>query len=216
MDGTMIDNMMVHHKAWQRKLSTLGLDMTIEQVISEIHGVNDEIINRLFGDRFSAQEVKQIAWDKEKEYRDIFGDKLILIDGLEEFIIECHKLRIPMGIGTAAPAENVDFVLDKLNIRDYFKTVINSNMVSKGKPDPEVFLKVAEGLNIPLSDCLVFEDSPTGALTAENGGSSSIVITTTHKKKEFQHVSSVQGFIKDYSNCTIEPAPNKGWFTINF
>lgn len=216
MDGTMIDNMMIHHKAWQRKLSSLGLEMTIEEVISEIHGVNDEIINRLFGTRFSAEETKQIAWEKEKEYRAIFADKITLITGLSEFLKICHKLKIPMGIGTAAPAENVDFVLDKLNIRHYFKTIINSNMVSKGKPNPEVFLKVATGLNIPLADCLVFEDSPTGALTAANGGSSSIVITTTHKEQEFEHVNTVKGFIKDYTNCKIAATERKGWFEISF
>ena len=49
MDGTMVDNMMVHHRAWQRKLAALGLPLTLEEVRLQIHGINEEIIERLFG-----------------------------------------------------------------------------------------------------------------------------------------------------------------------
>ncbi len=72
MDGTMVDNMMVHHRAWQRKLAQLGLDMTLEEVMESIHGVNTEILARLFGDRFTPEDCKRIAWEKEYEYRQIF------------------------------------------------------------------------------------------------------------------------------------------------
>lgn len=77
MDGTMVDNMMVHHRAWQRKLAALGLDLTLEEVRQSIHGINEEILGRLFGDRFSPEERHRIAWEKEAEYRDIFLSELI-------------------------------------------------------------------------------------------------------------------------------------------
>ena len=63
MDGTMVDNMMAHHEAWQRKLSSLGMDMELEQVRREIHGVNEEILLRLFGDRFNDEERQYHAQD---------------------------------------------------------------------------------------------------------------------------------------------------------
>ena len=53
MDGTMVDNMMTHHRAWQRKLASLGLEMPLEEVREKVHGVNTEILERLFGDRFT-------------------------------------------------------------------------------------------------------------------------------------------------------------------
>ena len=71
MDGTLIDNMMVHHRAWQRKLSSLGMELTMEQIMAEIHGINQEIVARLFGDRFDAEERTRISMEKEQEYRDI-------------------------------------------------------------------------------------------------------------------------------------------------
>ena len=214
MDGTMIDNMMVHHRAWQRKLKTLGLDLTIEEVMRDIHGVNDEIIKRLFGDRFNDTEVKQIAWDKEAEYRDIYAEKAELVPGLADFLKQAKATGIPMGIGTAAPRENVDFIMDILNLHDYFSVVIHAGQVKKGKPNPEVFEKVANGLNVPLKDCLIFEDSPTGAKAAQNGNAQSFILTSTHVPENFKGVHSVAGFLSDFTSFSIKTAENRDEFII--
>ena len=94
-----------------------------------------------------------------------------------------------MGIGTAAPQANVDFVLDNLELRDYFATVKHAGDVTKGKPDPEIYQLVAAGL----------EDSPTGAEAAHNAGSPVIVVTTTHKPAEFSHLPNVLAYIEDFN-----------------
>ena len=60
----MVDNMMVHHRAWQRQLESLNIFMSLEEVKAEIHGVNEEILERLFGKRFTALERKLISADK--------------------------------------------------------------------------------------------------------------------------------------------------------
>lgn len=216
MDGTMINNMMIHHYAWQRKLASLGMELTIEEVMSKVHGVNYEIIKRLFGNRFTDKEIHQIAWDKEAEYRTIYADKIKLIPGLANFLAQIKDLNIPVGIGTAAPKENADFVLDKLNIRDHFSALVYADMVKKGKPNPEVFEQVAQQLNIPLEDCLIFEDSPTGAKAAQNGNCNAVIVTTTHNPDEFKNISSVKGFIEDYTSCKLNPSAAKDVFTLSF
>lgn len=199
MDGTMVDNMMVHHRAWQRKLAENGLELTLEEVREQIHGINEEIIERLFGDRFTPEQRHRIAWEKEAAYREIFLAELKLIDGLDRFLKEAHALGIPMGIGTAAPRENVDFVLDNLGLRPYFKAIFDARMVTKGKPDPEVFLKVAEALQLKPENCLVFEDSPTGAEASRRAGMTAIILTTTHTPGEFARFDHVLQLIPDFS-----------------
>jgi len=72
--------------------------------------------------------------------------------------------------------------------------------VKKGKPDPEVFLLGAEALQIPPEDCVVFEDSITGAAAAKNAGAAAIIVTTTHEEKEFIEFDHILGFIKDFSD----------------
>jgi beta-phosphoglucomutase len=198
MDGTMVDNMMVHHRAWQIKLAELGLDLDIEAVRQTIHGKNEEILARLFGDRYTAAERFQLAWEKEARYREVFRDDLQLIGGLSEFLALVHQKGIPMAIGTAAPVENVDFVLDTLGLRHYFGAVVHAGDVRLGKPDPQVFQLAAQGLGLDVADCLVFEDSPTGVKTALNAGCNAIVITTTHTRIEFAGFDNVLFFIEDY------------------
>ena len=210
LDGTMVDNMMIHHKAWQRKLHALGLELTLEEVMDQIHGINEEIIKRIFGDRFNDQERAQISWEKEAAYREIFKDQLQLIAGLPEFLVHLSQQSLPMAIGTAAPPENVDFVLDSLNIRSYFDSVLHSKNVSNGKPDPEIFLSCSQHMGIPIEDCVVFEDSLVGAQTALNAGCPAVIVTTTHKQEEFAHFPHIIKFINNYQGLQLSDLDQLG------
>jgi beta-phosphoglucomutase len=203
MDGTMVDNMMTHHRGWQKTLAAYGLHLTMEDVKATCHGKNLEIIERLFPGKYSLEERERISFEKESGYREIFLSELKLLPGLEELLETAKMANISMGIGTAAPAANVDFVLDHLNIRHYFQAVIHAEDVEKGKPDPEVFFKVADQLGVAYADCLVFEDSPTGARTAQNAGMKAIILTTTHTAEEFEGIASVLRCLPDYTGIDI-------------
>lgn len=204
MDGTMVDNMMTHHRGWQKTLALYGLHLTLEEVVATCHGKNVEIIERLFPGKYSLGERERISFEKESGYRSIFLPELKLIAGLPELLEAARKAGIPMGIGTAAPQANVDFVLDNLNIRHYFQAVIHADDVEKGKPDPEVFFKVADRLGMPYGQCLVFEDSPTGAKTAWNAGMKAIILTTTHYAEEFAEIPSVVQCVPNYKELNLE------------
>ena len=204
LDGTLVNNMMVHHRAWQRKLKELGLDYSLERVKEEIHGVNLEILERLFGDRFTHEERLQVAWDKEAAYREIFAEELMdnIVPGALAFIEAAARLGIPMAIGTAGPKENAFFVVDGLGIRGKMGHIVHSGMVSKGKPDPEVFQQAADALNVKLQDCIIFEDSVTGAKAANNAGCPVVVLTTTHTEPEFAGIE-VADFRPDFTGLEV-------------
>lgn len=204
IDGTLVNNMMIHHRAWQRKLKELGLDYSLERVKEEIHGVNLEILERLFGDRFTHEERVQIAWDKEAAYREIFAAELMenVVPGTLEFIQQAAQLGIPMAVGTAGPEENAFFIMDGLNLRETMGHIVHSGMVSKGKPDPEVFQQAADGIGVKLHDCIIFEDSVTGAKAANNAGAPVVVLTTTHVESEFEGVE-VANFRPDFTGLRL-------------
>lgn len=205
LDGTLVDNMMVHHRAWQRKLKELGLDYSLERVKEEIHGVNLEILERLFGDRFTHEERKQIAWDKEAAYRDIFADdfEANIVPGALEFIRQAHAVGIPMAIGTAGPKENAEFVVERLGIESMMGHIVHSGMVSKGKPNPEVFQQGADALGVPLNQCIIFEDSVTGAQAANNADAPVVLLTTTHTEEEFTE-QRVANFRMSFTGLRID------------
>lgn len=200
LDGTLVDNMMLHHHIWQKFLSGLGMSLSIPEVMERAHGVNTEIFDRLFPGRFSLEEREKLSYEKEELYKEKFLDRLQLIEGATEFLGALKKYKIPTGIGTAAPGENLNFVVENLLIKDYFQAFVHSGMVKNGKPHPEVFQKVAQAVNIPLADCLIFEDSPTGAKASENGNAHTVVLTTTHQVEEFDEFSNVVHFMSDYQN----------------
>jgi len=104
-----------------------------------------------------------------------------------------------MAIGSAAIHFNIDFVLDNLNIRHYFKAIVSADDVKLSKPNPETFLKAANLLGVNHGDCLVFEDTPKGAETAANAGMNCIVLTTTHKEDEFSYLNNIIHFSPDYT-----------------
>jgi beta-phosphoglucomutase len=212
LDGTLVDNMMVHHRAWQRKLKELGLDYSLERVKEEIHGVNLEILENLFGNRFTHEERVQIAWDKEAAYRDIFAADFVanIVPGALDFIRQSHELGIPMAIGTAGPKENAEFVVENLGIGHLMGHLVHSGMVSKGKPNPEVFQQGADALGVDLKDCIIFEDSVTGAKAANNANCPVVVLTTTHVEPEFTALE-VAGFRPDFRGLTLEKSGN-GFF----
>ncbi|MBO6537064.1 MAG: HAD family phosphatase [Balneolaceae bacterium] len=203
MDGTMIDNMMVHHKAWQTKLSEVGIKLSLEEVHQRIHGVNVELLEREFPGRFTLEERIQISKEKEETYRQIYAPDLALLAGLPELLFELKSKNILLGVGSAAPPENVDFVMNSLDLWHYFASVRHSGDVQRGKPDPQVYELLIADLEVKPEDCIIFEDTPTGAMAASASGAQVIVVTTTHKKEEFSNIPGIKLFISDFTEITF-------------
>jgi len=201
LNGTMIDDMTYHTKAWQHLFNNdLGAEMTWEDTKKEMYGKNQEVLVRVFGtDRFTQDEMDELSIEKERRYQKEFFPHLALIPGLAGVLEDAYQKGIPMAIGSAAIPFNIDFVLDNLNIRHYFKAIVSADDVKLSKPNPETFLNAAGLLQVTPTDCLVFEDTPKGAETALNAGMKSIVLTTTHQQHEFAHLDNVLYFAADYT-----------------
>lgn len=103
-------------------------------------------------------------------------------------------------MATSATVEDIDFILNKIPIRDDFNEIVNSSMVKKPKPDPQIFLKAAELLNTPPERCVVFEDSLAGIAAANAAGMKVVGITTGHPADEIRSVVDI--VIDDYTTLT--------------
>lgn len=202
LNGTMINDMPYHTKAWQYLLNTdLGGSFTWDEVKPQMYGKNQEVLERMFGpNRFTTEEMNRLSYLKEQRYQNEFLPHLALLPGLHEFLEKAYQNGIPMAIGSAAIPFNIDFVLDNLNIRHYFKAIVSADDVVLSKPHPETFLKAAELLNTLPTDCIVFEDVPKGAEAAANAGMKAIVLTTTHQIDEFSELQNVIHFADDFTD----------------
>jgi beta-phosphoglucomutase len=192
LNGTMINDMEYHTRAWRFLLNNdLGGNFTWNEVKQQMYGKNPEVLVRMFGaDRFTMDEMVALSYEKERRYQQEYFNELALLPGLHEFLEAAYQQGIVMAIGSAAIPFNIDFVLDNLNIRHYFKALVSADDVTLSKPHPETYLKVAEILNINPADCLVFEDVPKGAEAALNAGMNAVILTTTHNRDEFAALPS--------------------------
>ena len=206
LNGTMIDDMQYHAKAWYEMLNNeLQAGLSIDEVKKQMYGKNEEVLQRIFGKNyFTDEEMKALSFEKERRYQKIYAPHLGLIKGLAEFLEQCKQHNILLAIGTAAIPFNIDFTLDTLHIRHYFSAIVSADDVSASKPDPETFTKAARQLHVDFSNCIVFEDAPKGVEAAMNGRMKSVVITTMHPEKEFMGYNNILFFIKDYTDNRLK------------
>ncbi len=200
LNGTMIDDMSYHIQAWHRILNNLGANISLEKMKEECYGKNEELLERIFPNRFSPEEKKQMSFEKEKAYQTAFTPSLQLISGLPAFLEKAYQKHIPMAIGSAAIMYNIDFVLNGLHLHHYINAVVSADDVKNSKPHPETFTKCALALGISPANCIVFEDAPKGVEAAKNAGMKAIVITTLHEAAEFNQYDNILFFIKDYND----------------
>ncbi len=204
LNGTMIDDMDFHIKAWHQILNDLGADISLAQMKEACYGKNDELLERIFPGRFSADEKTRMSYAKEAAYQQAFKPSLQLLSGLDVFLSKASKENIHMAIGSAAILYNIDFVLDGLNIRHYFPTITAAEHVKKSKPDPETYTRCADIIGIRYQDCIVFEDAPKGVEAAENAGMKTVVLTTMHTEDEFRKYKNIICFVNDYQDTKLE------------
>lgn len=204
LNGTMINDMPYHIKAWHRILNDLGANISLERMKEECYGKNHELLERIFPGRFSLAQKEEMSFSKEKQYQEDFRPHLQLIRGLHEVLTKAHASGIRMAIGSAAILFNVDYVLDGAGIRSYIDAVVSADSVTESKPNPETFIKCASALGLPPSECLVFEDAPKGVEAAANAGMDCVVITTLHHPDEFSAYNNILGFISDYTDPLVK------------
>ena len=202
MDGTMVNNMAYHEKAWQQLLHKMGKRLSPSALRPTLFGKNEEVIRRHFGDRFTIEEIKALASEKEAIYRNLYQPHLQLIPGLAEFLEGSSGAQIQMAVATASDLPNVNWVLDHTNARKYFNVIVTAEQTLRGKPDPEIFLKAAEGLQVKPEHCIVFEDVPKGAEAAFRAGMKTVMITSSYAADELWKLPNVIDVIDHYSEIT--------------
>jgi len=179
MDGVLVHSMPLHTLAWERYLEGLGIQ--VEDLERRMHGKrNSELVNDLIAQDLAEDVVFAHGAEKERVFREMMleqGIEQFRIPGLPEFL-ERHK-NLPMAIGSNAEPANIDFILDHYGLRPYFKVAVNGQQVDRPKPFPDIYLKAAEMLGLEPRQCIVFEDSPTGAQAGLAAGMRVVGVETT-------------------------------------
>lgn len=196
LDGTLIDNNSYHRKTWGKYLEKLGKQISEEEFNANMNGrTNADAIKYIFGKEMGEEETMKYTLEKEALYREIYQPFIKPVTGLIDFLETLKSKNIPMAIATSGIQPNIDFMFENIPIEKYFKTVVNSSHIKKGKPDPEIYLKAALLLGVPPQNCLVFEDAVVGIKSAKAAGMKVIAVATTQPKEELEGADMI---VDDY------------------
>lgn len=202
MDGTMVDNTPYHFKTWQTLYKKYGIGELAEEAYkTEISGVPImDTVRSLFPDA-DEETLKSLVREKEQLYQEIYTPFIAPINGLENLLTELKDGGVKLAMASSASWDDIDFVLSHVKVRQYFDVIIDGNRVSKGKPNPQIFLKAAADMHMRPEDCIVFEDSMAGIKAGNAAGMKVIGITTAHPADKLKPTSLT---INDYTELSLQ------------
>lgn len=178
MDGVILHSTPLHNRAWEIYLERHGIPP--ERVQKRMFGLrNDQIVRDFFGDALDDAEVHAHGEAKEELFRELMAPQLDkqIIAGVREFLARWSAY--PMGLASNASRANIDFVLDRAGLREFFLTVIDGHQAARPKPYPDIYLRSAQLLGAPVEACVIFEDSLPGIEAAKASGARVVGLTTT-------------------------------------
>ena len=204
MDGVLVDTNPHHRTAWRQYYERNGKPLSDADFIQHVSGKhNADIVAHLFaGQTLTPEEVHRLSLEKEALFRELYQPDITPVAGLVPFLKTLKEAGLKLAVATSAPAENLDFVMDTLNIRSYFDALLNESMVNHPKPDPEIYQKAMEMLGAEPADCVIFEDSMTGIQAAKASGATVVGMATTQTSDELYPF--VDDVAHDFTAITLD------------
>jgi beta-phosphoglucomutase-like phosphatase (HAD superfamily) len=202
MDGTMIDSMPWHARAWVEFARRHGMEVDVPDLMARTTGKNGaECIVELLGRTVSQAEADALTHEKETIYRELFAPRFAEVAGFRQFAAQVHARGLKMAVGTAGDLGNVEFALGHLGNLGHLPpplAIVRGDEGLPGKPQPAIFLEAARRIGAAPERCIVFEDAPFGIEAARRAGMRAVAICSTHSAEELAgpHVLTA---VRDYT-----------------
>jgi beta-phosphoglucomutase family hydrolase len=175
-DGTLVDTMPLHFRAWERALQRAGLrgDLS-EELFYSLGGMPTVKVARVFADHYGLSlDVDRVFHEKEALFLEMQSEMKVIAP-VVNFARNLHG-RAPMSVASGGPKPVVKKTLELMGLDDLFPVVVTPEDVMHGKPSPEMFLLAAKLMGVPPERCLVFEDAGPGFEAAIAAGMQHVVV----------------------------------------
>lgn len=181
LDGVIADTSVYHSKAWHQLADELGVQWS-DELADNLKGVSRmdslELILKTGGKEndYTQEEKEKYAAKKNANYLDLLKgmDSSAILPGIADFLasLEEHNYKLSL----ASASKNSPLVLEQLGLAKYFPEKVDPSTLKHGKPDPEIFARGAEVLDLSPEQCIGVEDAKAGVESINSAGETSIGI----------------------------------------
>lgn len=200
LDGVICNTDEFHYIAWKKLADKLNIYFDRE-INNRLRGVSRikslEIILELSKRKYTDSEKSEFAEEKNDNYKKLLQKMSpnSLTEDVKSTLTAIKKQDFKIAIGSSS--KNTLYILERVGLSQFFDTVVDGNQIKHSKPNPEVFLKAAQNLNLCPNECLVVEDAFTGIEAAVNGSFDSAGIGDAYTdEKAVYHIKNLSDLMK--------------------
>lgn len=179
-DGVLVDSLAFHQAAWLELGQRTGLELSNEFIHKTFGMTNPSIFRLLLGDSITEDQIQAYSDQKEVCYRDSARGKIELMDGVRGVLDSLTNAGFLLAIGSSGVLPNLELTVLECGLDGRFAAIASLEDITRGKPDPQVFLIAAGKAGVPPSRAVVFEDAPVGIQAAKAAGMHAVGVTTSH------------------------------------
>lgn len=200
LDGVLAFTDKYHYKAWKKIADEENIYFD-EIINNQLRGISRmdslNIILKNAKKKYSDEEKEALAYKKNEIYKESLSElqPSDITNDVRNTLVALREKGIKLAI--ASSSKNTMSIITKTDLIKYFDAVVDGNQISKSKPDPEVFLKAAEKLNLSPNECLIVEDAIPGINAGIAGGFKTIGINdASHYNKATYKIDNIKEVLK--------------------
>jgi beta-phosphoglucomutase len=191
MDGVIVDGMPYHIKSWKEALLTIDMHVS-DLEIYLMEGMTGRETMEKFAKKsnisISDETADKIIKLKRRIFNDIFT--VTLIKGIKNLLLELKDRQYNLALVTGTRLDVVKKVL-QVGLENVFEVIVTGEMVNKGKPNPEPYLKAVDELKVTKEDCIVIENAPAGITSAKGAGLTCFAVQTSLSEEYLQDADKI-------------------------
>lgn len=199
MDGVLVDSEPHHVKIEKELFAKLNLEISDEEHSTYMGKATDVMWKEILHNKNISLDIEQLLLQSNLESKNYFSalKEIEPMPGLVKVLESFVQKNIPMAVASSSGPETIGIILNRAGLDRYFRHVVNSGMVGKSKPEPDIFLHTAAMLSVKPEECLVIEDSTNGIKAAKSANMVCVAYNGTSANNQDQDLADEQ--INDYS-----------------
>jgi beta-phosphoglucomutase len=196
LDGVIVDTVPLHFKAWKQMFEEYGKKFTFSDYKEKVDGIPRTDGGRAILPELSDEELS-VATEKKQGYflENLKKEKIEVFKSTLKLIKELRGKGIKIAV--ISSSKNSPYILEKIGAMELLDAVVSGSEITKGKPDPQVFLMAADRVGIKPENCIVFEDAVLGVAAARRANMLCVGIDRYNDPDRLKEADLVVGDLKE-------------------